>query len=70
MLLLGREIVEPRDLVRAEIDLVAQRGQSRTVEMRPSDDLAPALLHLLDADAQRLGEDQLAADLGVEIGWR
>jgi len=26
MLLLGREIVETRDLVHAEIDLVAQRG--------------------------------------------
>tara|TARA_B100000795_G_scaffold188309_1_gene143267 strand:- start:785 stop:928 length:144 start_codon:yes stop_codon:yes gene_type:complete len=35
MLLLGREIVETRDLVHAEIDLVAQRGQSRAVEVRP-----------------------------------
>ena len=70
MLLLGREIVETRDLVHAEIDLVAQRWQSRAVEMRPADDLAPALLLLLDADAQGLDGDQLAADLGVEMAWR
>jgi len=46
-LLLAREVGEARDLVHAEIDLVAQRGQSRAREMRPPDDLAPALLLLL-----------------------
>ena len=47
ILLVAREVGEARDLVHAEIDLVAQRGQSRAREMRPPDDLAPALLLLL-----------------------